>query len=111
MIRESRLALTPLDGLIFVVIALALGNFLYTAFHGDHGAVATLSIEVEAREARAMLETLHQERAQLDNRIARLSEAYLDGDLLDETARDMLGLLGPRERMLAPLDSGAGDAR
>jgi cell division protein FtsB len=58
---------------------------------GDYGVFRKVKIETE-------LKALHQERgmlqanlAELENLTMRLSDGFLDLDLLDERARDVLG--------------------
>ncbi|MDV7145076.1 septum formation initiator family protein [Tropicimonas sp. TH_r6] len=67
--------------------------FTFAAVQGDYGLFRRIEIEAETR-------TLEAERAELElavagmrNKTHRLSEDYLDLDLLDQQARDVLGLI------------------
>ena len=76
--------------------AFALG--LYFAFHavqGDYGLFSRVQIEAEEQALQAELDQLQSELAVLRNKTMRLSDQFLDLDLLDERARDVLGVLRP----------------
>jgi cell division protein FtsB len=77
-------------GFSFIILA-ALVNFGYHAFQGDRGVLALIQIEAEERALRGELEALQGERMQMENLTHRLSERWLDRDLLDERVRAMLG--------------------
>lgn len=51
----------------------------------------------EAEYHRSELERLNEEIARIENLTKRLSDDYLDLDLLDEQARSVLGLLRANE--------------
>ena len=54
----------------------------------------------EKRRLIAELDVLREERAALGNKVERLSERYLDLDLLDERARAVLGLVREDELII-----------
>ncbi len=83
-------------GLAFV----AAGYFTFAAVQGDHGLFRRVQIEAEAAELRAERDRLATELAGLSNKTRRLSDGYLDLDLLDEQARDVLGLIRPDELVI-----------
>ena len=66
--------------------------FSFSAIQGEYG--LTRLIETRALEARLEERLAEQraDRAALENRVRRLSDDYLDLDLLDERARLVLGL-------------------
>ena len=67
--------------------------FTFAAVQGDYGLFRRVEIEAEARDVTRELETLQGEVAQMENLTLRLSDNFLDLDLLDEQARSVLGLL------------------
>jgi cell division protein FtsB len=83
--------LRAFDAVFSFAIFAGLANFGWHAFQGDRGVLALIQIDAEERALRGELEALQGERLQMENLTRRLSERWLDGDLLDERARAMLG--------------------
>jgi cell division protein FtsB len=76
----------------FALGALALGaHFGFSALQGDYGLFRRLKAEAQAEDLAAELATLTAEIARMENLTHRLSDGYLDLDLLDERARRVLG--------------------
>lgn len=67
--------------------------FIFAAVQGDFGVFRRAEIMVETRTLDAELQELKIELARMENLTRRLSDTYLDLDLLDERARDMLGMI------------------
>ncbi|SEA22570.1 FtsB family cell division protein [Rubrimonas cliftonensis] len=85
---------------VFALLMLAgLANFGHHALQGDYGVFAMIAIEAEESKLTSELALLRTERAAMENRAQRLDTAYLDLDLLDESARDVLGLMRADERL------------
>ncbi|MFK7942296.1 MAG: septum formation initiator family protein [Paracoccaceae bacterium] len=82
-------------GYIFLVGVIAI--FAHSGLQGDHGLAAYHDANQEAARIAAELEALQAERVAMANQVNRLSEKFLDLDLLDERARDVLGLVRPDE--------------
>ena len=83
-----------LGGLAFLTICLALGAyFTFAAVQGDFGLFKRAEIEAEAGALSEEFAELSAQSAVLENKTKRLSDEYLDLDLLDQQARDVLGLL------------------
>ena len=79
---------------VYFAIAFALGTyFTFAAVQGDYGLFRRAEIEAEASELQAQLDALNAEIALMENLTHRLSDNYLDLDLLDEQARDVIGLV------------------
>jgi cell division protein FtsB len=82
-----------LGAIVFFSIVFALGTyFAFASVQGDYGLFRRIQIEAEAKTLAAEKERLSVEVAELLNKTRRLSDEYLDLDLLDQQARDMLGL-------------------
>ena len=80
--------------LIFVTIAIALAiYFAVAAVQGDLGVLERLRIKGDIATLVAQRDTLQSEVEMLRNKTLRLSDHYLDLDLLDEQARRVLGLM------------------
>lgn len=79
---------------IFYAIAFALSvYFTFAAVQGDYGLFRRIEVAAEAEALSRDLERLQARIAVMENLTRRLSDAYLDLDLLDQQARAVLGLL------------------
>jgi cell division protein FtsB len=80
--------------LAFFAVAFSMGAyFTFAAVQGDYGLFRRAEIQAESATLRAELERLETQVARMENLTRRLSDDYLDIDLLDQQARDVLGLL------------------
>lgn len=66
--------------------------FTYAALQGEYGMFRLFQVQAQESRLLAELEVLAADHAELQNRTKRLSNQYLDLDLLDEQARKVLGL-------------------
>jgi cell division protein FtsB len=83
-----------LGGIFYLVLAFTLGGyFTFAAVQGDYGVLRRVQINAEADALRVERDRLAQELTQLTNLTRRLSDDFLDIDLLDQQARDVLGYL------------------
>jgi cell division protein FtsB len=71
--------------------------FGITSLRGDDGLYQRLEAEAKADQLGTALDTLAVDVKALRNRTRRLSDSYLDLDLLDQQARDVLGYVRPDE--------------
>ena len=84
-----------------MVLALTLGAyFTFAAVQGEFGVLRRVQIRAEAEALRFERDDLRQQLAVLQNLTHRLSDGYLDIDLLDQQARDVLGYLRADEIMI-----------
>lgn len=84
----------PMGVLIYFAGALMLGlYFTFAAVQGDYGVFKRAEIDAEGRALMIELALLLAEVDQMENLTRRLSDTYLDLDLLDEQARDVLGMV------------------
>jgi len=83
-----------LGGLVYLAFTCALGvYFTFAAVQGDFGMFARVAIKAEAETLRAERDRLSADLAKMQNLTRRLSDTYLDLDLLDQQARDVLGYM------------------
>ena len=83
-----------LGGIFYLVLAFTLGGyFTFAALQGDYGVLRRVQINAEADALRVERDRLAQELTQLTNLTRRLSDDFLDIDLLDQQARDVLGYM------------------
>ncbi len=77
----------------FSLMFLAGAYFTFAAVQGDQGLFRRVQIEAERDALQRELDALDAAVARMENRTRRLSDEYLDLDLLDEQARSVLGLI------------------
>ncbi len=77
----------------YVLLTGVIVIFAHSGLQGDHGLAAYREAAAEERHLRVELAGLRAERDALSNKVLRLSNRYLDLDLLDERARAVLGLV------------------
>ena len=75
------------------ITVLVCGYFFYAATHGPYGLYEKGRIEADEVLLSQHLQTLSRERMEAENRTHRLSDQYLDLDLLDEQSRKVLGMI------------------
>ena len=75
-------------------LAFTLGAiFTFAAVQGDYGLFRRAEILDNAARLEAERNTIKAELSRMENLTRRLSDDYLDLDLLDQQARDVLGLI------------------
>lgn len=79
------------DVCVGLILMGAILSFGHQAIQGESGLFVRVAVEKEGRRLTEELGRLSAERARLENLTLRLSDGYLDLDLLDERARDVLG--------------------
>lgn len=87
----ARRNIVPLS--VFAVAFTLGAYFVFAAVQGDYGLFRRAEILDEAARLEAERDQLRANVAEMENLTHRLSDAYLDLDLLDQQARDVLGLI------------------
>jgi cell division protein FtsB len=77
--------------------SLAVAYFGYHALQGGRGLMAYARLNQEVALAEQVLRLAEAERLRLERRVGLLNPQQLDPDMLDERARETLGLLHPDE--------------
>lgn len=98
MIRSSRPGFRAL--IFFTVAFLLCSYFTFAAVQGDYGLFRRIEITAETETLRAQLAAMQADIADMENLTHRLSDDYLDLDLLDQQARSVLGLLRADELVI-----------
>ncbi len=81
-------------GFFYLLLAAGLGvYFTFAAVQGDYGMFRRVAISAEAAGLAAERDRLTVELAEMRNLTHRLSDDYLDLDLLDQQTRDVLGYM------------------
>lgn len=83
-----------------VALSLLLFYFFMAALQGENGLFHYLQLKAKIKLAEAEHAQLTSERERLTNLTLRLSNSYLDLDLLEERARDRLGLIRADEMLI-----------
>ncbi|MBB3710551.1 cell division protein FtsB [Limimaricola variabilis] len=79
---------------LYLIGSLLIGlYFTFAAVQGDYGVFRRAEVESEARGLEKELASLREEVARMENLTRRLSDRYLDLDLLDARAREVLGMI------------------
>lgn len=87
---QNRLSL---GAVVFVALMILLGlYFAFAAVQGPSGILRRVQLEAETRTLEAERDRLQAEVDRMANLTQRLSDDFLDLDLLDERARQVLGL-------------------
>ena len=73
------------------------GYFVFAAIQGDFGLFNRIKIEADIHNLKQELAYLDKDVAQKENLTRRLSDDYLDLDLLDQITRARLGYVRPDE--------------
>lgn len=74
-----------------LAVLAAILYFGHRGVQGESGLFVRVAVEKEERRLSRDLAALTAERERLENLTLRLSDGYLDLDLLDERAREVLG--------------------
>ena len=97
----ARRAGPGLGGVATAALAVGLGAyFAHAAVQGDHGLFARVRVEARAEALRGELAQIEAEVEARANLVRRLSDDFLDVDLLDERARAVLGTVREGEVVL-----------
>lgn len=88
-----RKGLKPAFGVLLAtaIVGLIGAYFTFAAVQGDFGVVRRVQIVAEKQTLTEERDRLKAEAARMSNLTRRLSDEYLDLDLLDERARAVLG--------------------
>jgi cell division protein FtsB len=80
-------------GMILPVALLGFGAyFVFAAVQGEYGVFRRVELDAERAVLLAELDLLNAQTERMRDRTKRLSDDYLDLDLLDERARMVLGV-------------------
>ncbi len=87
LVRNVYLA-AILCGFLFIA-----GYFVFNAIQGPNGILKRIEIEAAQSVDQQILTALIIQRQRLENQTRRLSDDFLDLDLLDQQAREILGFI------------------
>jgi len=94
----TSLARPAVGTFIFFAVAFSLCvYFTFAAVQGDYGLFRRVEITAEAEHLQSQLVQVQADVVMMENLTLRLSDDYLDLDLLDEQARSVLGMISADE--------------
>ena len=82
-----------------LLICLA-GYFIYHAIEGDRGFLSYMRLADEIGRVQTGTDAVRVERGRLEHRVALFGRKHIDGDILEERARQVLGLSHPDDLIL-----------
>lgn len=83
-----------ISAIVFFLLMLAAGlYFAFAAVQGPSGILRRVQLQSETQDLKAERDRLQAEVDQMANLTKRLSDEFLDIDLLDERARAVLGVI------------------
>lgn len=83
-----------ISAIVFFILMLAAGlYFAFAAVQGPSGILRRVQLQSETQDLKAERDRLQTEVDQMSNLTKRLSDEFLDIDLLDERARAVLGVI------------------
>ena len=89
---------SPIGPVAVTMVSLTLAAyFCFSAIQGDYGVLRRAQYIAEADDLQENLDQLKKSIKHLENKTLRLSDHYLDLDLLDQQARILLGYIRPDE--------------
>jgi cell division protein FtsB len=86
--------------LVCTVLFSLCAYFTFAAVQGDFGIFRRVQVEAESDVLTAERDALKAEVAQMRNKTRRISDDYLDLDLLDIQAREVLGVMRSDEILI-----------
>ena len=90
----NRRSTPQIGGILYVLSMIMLGlYFTFAAVQGDYGLFKRVEVRAEGDALQARLAALQTEVVRMENLTTRLSDNFLDLDLLDQQARDVLGMI------------------
>jgi cell division protein FtsB len=97
-VSKSRPAVGPI---LFFGVAFSLAvYFTFAAVQGDYGLFRRAEILAETQMLEQELAAMQADVARMENLTKRLSDDYLDLDLLDQQARSVLGMIRTDEMVI-----------
>jgi cell division protein FtsB len=73
--------------------------FVFHSIYGNRGVVAYFKLQAELESMHNKLQLLRAERLEVENRAKLLRPESLDIDMLDEKARNILGIIAHNEQV------------
>lgn len=91
----------PVGRVIYITLTCVLGSyFAFASIEGNYGLLRRAEVDTDVHRLQGELTELQTQVAVLENKTQRMSDDYLDLDLLDEQVRDVLGYVRADEIIL-----------
>jgi len=86
------------------MLVLVFVYFSFYAVKGERGLIKYVNLNKEVAKAREVSEKYAKEKEEWEDKVNRLSSEHLDLDTLDEQARLVLNMVGPKEFVILDSD-------
>ena len=106
--EEDYKALFTKKTIFNIIFFLLLVYFLFHSIYGARGIIEYFKLQSDLARSHIKLETLRSERLEIENRAKLLRPGSIDKDMLDEKARNVLGLSNPKEKVFRAEDPAQG---
>lgn len=83
-----------------IIIFLIACYFIYHTITGQRGILAMIELNAELDKYKQELETAKFERMMIEHKVKLMSSESLDLDLVEQQARQILGMADPRENVI-----------
>jgi cell division protein FtsB len=83
-----------------LIVTIIMSYFIYHIIAGERGMLSMIDIEKQVTEKQKILDELIAERKVLEYKVQHLKPGNYDYDLVDELARQKLGMADPKEKVI-----------
>lgn len=100
MVSHPRLRSVLTTLCLYALAALLIGYFGVNAYTGNHGLKARMDLDQQIATLTEELAAIRGEREQWQRRVSLLRSDRIDPDMLDERARELIGLVDSRDAVM-----------
>ena len=87
--------------IVNIITSLLLIYFIFHSVYGNRGIIAYFKLNQQLEKTYSELENLRATRIEIEHKVKLLRPESLNHDMLDEKARQVLGLASPKEQVFS----------